>query len=177
MEITHLLIIVGWLFTFYLANRTLRRTETSKIKDSVQTLISQYYQELCQVNSKTIDVDLEYEEYVAQFTSRIEFKLIQINKFLGISVFESTELLSWLRNIGEGSSIDTRHVRAQLIELSSEVDLYFSRAAFPERSFIYYKSLIFRLSRDFLFPILTVFALLYVTQTLITWWLNYLTGT
>lgn len=89
--------VIGWGFLFYLNNRTLKKSEISRMKDRVIDRIEKtqewYIKEYW--NSKSDSERTEIEDHFSGKISNIEMRLSQINNYIGRNVFSSDCLVEW----------------------------------------------------------------------------------
>lgn len=98
---------IGWGFLFYLSNRTLRRSEISRLKDS---LVAQIKKDTDWLNSQLLDAENKTLQTEQLFTSRItqiDFHISQLNTYSRFKLIDENCLLSlWDLDIFQLKSSD-----------------------------------------------------------------------
>jgi hypothetical protein len=144
-SIEFVVIVFGWAFLFYLNNRTLRRSEISRLKDRlverVEAIRSWYVDEI------RLDVDgkcrMSLEQNLAAQITQIELRMKQLNFYIGCEVVDFEDLAS-IREIDNDIDRSTQDIVesvhyefSNLIEnIEISYDSYFGVQSFLRRMWL-----------------------------------------
>jgi hypothetical protein len=126
------LVLIGWVILFYLNNRTLRRSEISRIKDRLIERIDavrSWYVDEVRLDSDGLN-RLSLEQNLSAHVSQIELRMGQLNDYLGVDILDF-DSLAHIRTIDNDKSrplqeiIEEVHVK--FLDLSERIEVSYDR--------------------------------------------------
>ncbi|MFT4929851.1 MAG: hypothetical protein ACI8WB_005986 [Phenylobacterium sp.] len=132
------IVFVGWAFLFYLNNRTLRRSELSRLKDNLTKALEDLFDWLDETARKQELGALELEEALASKISLIEFRFRQLNDYAKFTLFDPTSL-AVMREIDTAILVEQKklpqHIHNQQYDILEQIEQSYHQHYFKQSFF------------------------------------------
>jgi hypothetical protein len=136
---THIwFVLVGWVFLFYLNNRTLRRSEIVRLKENLTKDLVNLFDWLNETVSQQALKALELEDELATKVSLIEFRARQFEDYAKLALFDPP-LLADIRSIDTAQLIDvdtlTHTIHLQQYDILETIEQSYHQHYFKKNVF------------------------------------------
>lgn len=126
--------ILGWIYLLYLNNRTLRRSEISRLKDRLVDKIEKLEPSYIEESDRLPTSDpLLLEHFLATKTTHIELRIAQLNHYIGTNIVPVDKLLP-LREF-DTSEKDPSTLREIISDLIEQIEQCYDQH-FVHRNFL-----------------------------------------